>query len=171
MGRNIRSQRQNRHRHPNPVVREALPELPPEYQVTSAGERFLIHDSGIGDEKRILIFGSPDALQLLRESPHWFGDGTFKVCPRIFFFQVYTLHGLVQDRIISCIYALLPDKSEDPYRRFFEEVRNTLDLEHSPQDIMIDFEIAAINAAAATFEGTEMKGCFFHLCSNLWNRI
>ena len=156
LGRNIRSQRQNRHRHPNPVVREALPELPPEYQVTSAGERFLIHDSGIGDEKRILIFGSPDALQLLRESPHWFGDGTFKVCPRIFFFQVYTLHGLVQDRIISCIYALLPDKSEDPYRRFFEEVRNTLDLEHSPQDIMIDFE---------------MKGYFFHLYSKLWKRI
>ena len=85
LGRNIRSQQQNRHRHPNTVVREALPELPPEYQVTSAGERSLIHDSGIGDEKRILIFGSPDALQLLRESPHWFGDGTFKVCPRIFF--------------------------------------------------------------------------------------
>ena len=35
---------------------------------------------------------------------------------------------------------------------------------------MIDFEIAAINAAAATFEGTEMKGCFFHLCSNLWKQ-
>ena len=35
---------------------------------------------------------------------------------------------------------------------------------------MIDFEIAAINAAA-TFEGTEMKGCFFHLCSNLWKQI
>ena len=155
LGRNIRSQRQNRHRHANPVVREALQELPPEYQVTSAGERFLIHDSGIGDEKRILIFGSPDALQLLRESSHWFGDGTFKVCPRVFF-QVYTLHGLVQDRIIPCIYALLPDKSEDTYRRFFEEVRNTLDLEHSPQDIMIDFE---------------MKGYFFHLYSKLWKRI
>ena len=78
---------------------------------------------------------------------------------------------MVQDRIIPCIYALLLDKSEDTYRRFFEEVRNTLDLEHSPQDIMTDFEIAAINAVAATFEGTEIKGCFFHLCSNLWKRI
>ena len=89
----------------------------------------------------MLIFGSPDGLQLLRESPHRFEDGTFKVCPRIFyfFFQAYTIHGLVQDRIIPCIYALLPDKSEDTYRRFFEEVRNTLDLEHSPQDILIDF--------------------------------
>ena len=36
---------------------------------------------------------------------------------------------------------------------------------------MTDFEIAAINAVAATFEGTEMKGCFFYLCSNLWKRI
>ena len=36
---------------------------------------------------------------------------------------------------------------------------------------MTDFKIAAINAAAATFEATEMKGCFFYLCSNLWERI
>ena len=82
--------------------------------------------------------------------------GHLRSVREFFFFQVYTLHGLVQDRIISCIYALLPDKSEDPYRRFFEEVRNTLDLEHSPQDIMIDFE---------------MKGYFFHLYSKLWKRI
>ena len=63
---------------------------------------------------------------------------------------------MVQDRIMPCIYTLLPDKSEDTYHRFFEEVRNTLDLEHSPQDIMIDFE---------------MKGYFFHLYSKLWKRI
>ena len=57
-----------------------------------------------------------------------------------FFFQVYTFHGLGQDRIIPCIYALLPDKYEDTSHRFFEEVINTLDIEHSPEDIMIDFE-------------------------------
>ena len=62
LGRNIRSHPQNRHHHPNPVVREILPELPPAYQVTSARERFLIPDSSIGDEKRILIFGSQDTL-------------------------------------------------------------------------------------------------------------
>ena len=90
---------------------------------------------------------------------------------RDFFFQVYTLHGLVQGCIIPCIYALLPAESEDTYRRFFEEARNTLDLKHSPQGIMIDFEIAAIDTTAATFEGTEMKGCFFHLCLNLCKRI
>ena len=70
---------------------------------------------------------------------------------------------MVEDRIVPCIYAHLPDKSEDTCRTFFEEVGNILDLEHSPQDIKTDFEIAAINAAATTFEGTEMNGCFFHL--------
>ena len=104
-GQKYKTQRRNRHRHPTPVVREALQELPPEYQVTSAGERFLIHDSGIGDEKRILIFGSPDALQLLRESPHWFGDGTFKVCPRIFFSR--STHFTVWFKIVSYLVFML----------------------------------------------------------------
>ena len=57
LGTNIRSQQQSRYHHPNPVVREALPELPPEYQVTSSGERFLIHDSGIGEDINLSVSG------------------------------------------------------------------------------------------------------------------
>ena len=73
--------------------------------------------------------------------------------------------------MIPCIYALLRDKSEDAYCRLFEEVRDILDLEHSPQDIIMYSETAAINAIVATFEGTEMKGSFFRLWSSLWKRI
>ena len=36
---------------------------------------------------------------------------------------------------------------------------------------MVDFEFAAVNADAANFPGVEMKGCFYHLTSNLWKRI
>ena len=32
----------------------------------------------------------------------------------------------MQDRIIPCIYAFLPDKTEDTYRRLFKEVRSTV---------------------------------------------
>ena len=74
LGRNIRSQRQNRRHHPNPIVREALAQLPPEYQVTSEEELFLIHDSGIGNEKRILIFGvdfNKDKLMMLNLPIHF----------------------------------------------------------------------------------------------------
>ena len=144
--------------------------MPPEYQVTSTGERFLIDDSGIGDEKRTLSFGALDALQLPPKFPHWFADRTFKVCPRIFS-QVYTLHSFVQDRFLPGINAFLPDKSEDTYCRLFEEVSNILDLENPLKGVITGFEIAAVYAAAATFEGTEIKGYFFHLCLNLWKRI
>ena len=57
---------------------------------------------------------------------------------REFFFLACTLHGLVDDRVIPCIYALLTDTSEDTYRRFSEEVNNALDTEDSPQDFMTD---------------------------------
>ena len=78
---------------------------------------------------------------------------------------------MVEDRFIPCINALPPDKSEDTYYRLFEEVSKILDLKNPLKDIITGFEIAAVYAAAATFEGTEIKGYFFHLCLNLWKRI
>ena len=42
---------------------------------------------------------------------------------------------------------------------------------HTPTDMLFDFEQAAFNAACATFPGIDVKGCFFHLCQNLWKRI
>jgi len=53
----------------------------------------------------------------------------------------------------------------------FAALGNVLQLQEQPDDIMVDFEIAAINAAAVNFPGVEMKGCFYHFCSNLWKRI
>ena len=90
------------------------------------------------------------------------------------FFQIYTLHGLVQYRIIPCIYALVPDKSEDTYCRFLEEVRNTLDLEHLPQDIMTDFEIAAINVALLLLKEQKWKDASFicaQICGNEFREV
>ena len=119
--RNIRLQRKNKHQHPNPIGREAVPELPAEYHQTATGEQFLIHDSRVGDENRILIFGTVQALELLGQSLHLFSDSTFKVRPEIYF-QVYNLHALTNERVIPCIYVLLPNKTEKTYNRFFSEV-------------------------------------------------
>ena len=52
------------------TVRMNLPELQPEYQITSEGERFLIHDSGIDNQKRILIFGTRYILLIGLEIGH-----------------------------------------------------------------------------------------------------
>ena len=89
--RNIRLQRQANQQLPNPANRDNVPELPLKYQRSCPIEQFLIFDSGQGDADRIFIFGTDQSLQLLSQSQNWFGDGTFKVCPQMFF-QIYTIH-------------------------------------------------------------------------------
>lgn len=36
---------------------------------------------------------------------------------------------------------------------------------------MIDFEIAVINSINAVFPRAEIKGCFFHLCQNVYRKV
>jgi hypothetical protein len=156
---------------PDPVNREAIPILSIENQQTSNGERFLIFDSGVDDLERIFIFGTVQALQLLANSEDWFGDGTFKVCPEVFF-QLYTIHAKVGERVLPCIYALLPNKQEVTYNRLFSEILSAVEpLGNGPSTMMFDFERAAINAAKNIFLNVEVSCCFFHLSSNLWKHI
>ena len=56
--RTIHSQRKDDDSPPTPLRREDIPVLPERYQVTKAGEQFLIFDSGVGDNERILIFAT-----------------------------------------------------------------------------------------------------------------
>ena len=56
--RTIHSQRKDNDLPPTPLRREDIPVLPERYQVTKAGEQFLIFDSGVGDNERILIFAT-----------------------------------------------------------------------------------------------------------------
>jgi hypothetical protein len=170
--RTIRSQRKGDENRPaNPINRATVPALPELYQQTLNGEQFLLFDSGVGDANRILIFSTHQAIQLMATSEHWFGDGTFKVCPEIFF-QLYTLHVKIDQRIIPCVYALLPNKTQHTYTRMFQEVSNRVQaVGNTPLTILFDFEIAVINSASAVFEDIEIKGCFFHLSSNIWKHI
>lgn len=104
----------------------------------------------------------------MRESSHWFADVTFKVCPNLLF-QVYTVHALDSGRSFPCIYGLLPNKTEEPYSTLWQELVNV--VQHNPDDIITDFEIASIDTAAANVPGIEMKGCSYHLSANFWKRI
>ena len=139
--RNIRQQR-HRNELPNPPNRAEIPVLPQMYQLTSTGGQFLRYDSGIGDDGRILIFPSNQGLELLSNSEHWFCDGTFKVCPEIFY-QVYTIHALVNGRALPCLFALWPNKNQQTYQIFFREISHL--VPGIPQDILFDFERAAMN--------------------------
>ena len=83
--RTIHSQRKDDDSPPTPLRREDIPVLPERYQVTKAGEQFLIFDSGVGDNERILIFATQQGIRFLSNNSHWFMDGTFKLCPEIFY--------------------------------------------------------------------------------------
>ena len=120
------------------ITRAAIPILPAEFQTTHSGQPFLLHDSGVADANRIFIFGSPDAVSLLEQSPHWFCDGTFKVVPDIFY-QLYTVHAKVGTNIFPSIYALLPNKTQVTYDRLFREVGNITNGA-SPTSVLMDFE-------------------------------
>ena len=144
-------------------------ELPEQYQLTVNGQRFMILDGGIGDHERMFIFASELGLQCLAESENWYADGTFKVSPELFF-QLYTIHGQQPGSIFPCVFGLLPNKTEVTYTRFFREVFGQIN-EPAVTDILVDFERRAINAIRNANQDIEVKGCFFHLCSNVWKRI
>ena len=139
MRRDIRRQRDD-HKMP------AVPVLPNNYKVTNRGDRFLLFDSGVGDVNRLIIFATNDAIRLHATNPQWFMDGTFKVCPEVFF-QIYTIHVLIKNQIFLCVFALLPNKTKTTYKRFLSEVLNAVrNTGNEPEDILADFKRAAMNA-------------------------
>ena len=167
--RDIRKAREDYDVPHNPVTREDIPVLPEQYQNTVTGEPFLIYDSGVGDQDRMFIFASEIRLQLLRESEDWYADGIFKVCPEIFY-QLYTIHGQQNGQIFPVVFCLLPNKTQATYRRMLQQVFDRVG-DNRLQDVLVHFERAAINAFHLIDENIDMKGCFYHLSSNIWKKV
>ena len=167
--RNIRRYRESHNLPANPNNRADIPEIPQNLRETSDGQNFLLYDNGVGDVNRILIFATERGTNLLKQSDHWFGDGTFKVSP-VIFFQVYTIHAVCNGKVFPCIFALLPNKTVATYELFFREIERHMDG-HTPRDILFDFEQAALNSVRNIFPDVNVKGCFFHLSKNIWKRI
>ena len=123
------------------------------YRVTPKGESFLLFDSGVGDNSRIIIFATPKMFSILRDSQRWYADGTFKVVPQQFN-QLNTLHA---------------EKNGTTYDRIS---RKLLEIEPAlnPTHIMVDFEKTSINALEEHFLA-EVSGCFFHFFQNIFRKI
>ena len=160
MRRNIRRQRDD---HNIPVVpqrREDIPVLPNNNQIMNRGNRFLLLNSDVGDVSHLIIFATNDAIRLLATNPHWFMDGTFKVCPEIFF-QIYTIHALINHQTFPCVFTPLPNKTEATYNRFLTEVLHAVrNIGNDPEDILVDFERVAMNAITNQLSQVEVNTLF-----------
>ena len=97
------------------------------------------------------------------------GDGTFETTPLIFF-QLYTIHAKVGNSYPPCIYFLLPNKTAETYTRMLE-ILKMLHPGLNPSTILLDFELAAINAFKNEFPLSKVSGCFFHLNQSVMRKV
>ena len=128
-------------------------------------------DDQIGDRSgRIIIFGTDTMSGLLRESPTWMMDATFKVVPSLFM-QLFVMHAVKNEDVFPCLYVLMQNNEEQTYKRVFQVVgQEILGDDTSPTTCIADFELAIHNAIKSTWEQAEVQGCFFHFSQSIWRK-
>ena len=93
---------------------------------------------------RVVIVPTQQNLLLLKRSPSWYVDATFKVAPQLFY-QVLVIQAELPNHqggapwVFPCVYILLTHKTQDIYLEAFIFLNSLLDF--SPQVIMSDFVI------------------------------
>ena len=113
-------------------------------------------------------------MWVLKDSDVIFSDGTFKTAPPPYV-QLYTLHGVVRDRRIPLVFALLTSKNTQAYVRVLRIIDRFLRHNHqvhfTPQRIIVDFELGFINAVNAEIPAVTVGGCHFHFCKRLYKKV
>jgi hypothetical protein len=142
-------------------------DIPKTLQCTLSGKRFLLYDSGVLNEERIIIFASDKSIDYLKKSKVWLSDGTFKSCPSSFY-QLYVIHGYLFGITIPLVYILMSNKTQRSYELIFEKLKA---LNCFPKQIVVDFEQSAISAYKKIFDASKMNGCIFHLSQSVWRNI
>ncbi|CAF2090872.1 unnamed protein product [Rotaria magnacalcarata] len=146
--------------------------IPDKLTTTKRNSLFLQFDSGSGND-RIIIFASAEQLQILENCEQLLVDGTFKVTPSIFY-QLYAMHVVYRNTVLPVVFALLPNKTQQTYRRLIDKL-SEICPSWSPKFIMMDFEHASINVFSDKFVTTTnssiMSGCFFHLQNSIQRKV
>ena len=76
----------------------------------------------------------------------------------------------MQGEVLPVVYSLLPNKTQAIYERLLDVLLEQCpDLD--PRTIVLDFEQGAINAFRSRFPEASIKGCFFHLCQNVYKHV
>ena len=160
---------------PEPATRRQLDFVGP--WTTTGGDDpkpFLRHDSGQNARDRVVVFATDDSLRVLCRANTWYMDGNFSLAPPVFD-QLYVIRAPLGTTCISCVYALLPGKTEAVYTQMLEAVTDActaLGFTADPTTVVTDFEMAAMHAVTAVFgQQVHVQGCFFHLCQSTWRHV
>ena len=127
---------------------------------------FLIGDNN-DRNNRVIVFSSPACLQKLSQAQEFFVDGNFNLAPPQFE-QIYVIRVPARGGALTCVYALLMTKNEEAYNAMYNFINQACINQGynvpNPRLVHCDFEVAAHNAARTAYPGTDIKGCFYHLC-------
>lgn len=81
-----------------------------------------------------------------------------------FFFKIYwfpLLLGSLNGWRMPLLFALCTNKTKATYKTIFEQIKKD-QPNYCPEQINVDFELAAINAAKDVFPTAKIQGCQFH---------
>jgi len=77
------------------------------WQKTLSGEQFFSQKKG-----EVLIFATHTNMSLLAEATTIYVDGTFEICPRLFY-QVFTINTFIHGQQFPLVYGLLSGNLRD----------------------------------------------------------
>lgn len=84
------------------------------------------------------------------------------------------MHVVSRSAVIPVVFALLPNKTQQTYRRLIEKIIELCPL-FNPKSVMLDIERAAINAFNEKFDNLgssfSVSGCFFHVQNSIQRKV
>ena len=86
--------------------------VPDDLKTTVRGGPFYAFDSGKENLNRFIIFTTTQNLDELEFSAKRTVDGTFVLCPSLFY-QLYTMHGIINDTTVPLVYCLMRSKTKE----------------------------------------------------------
>ena len=137
---------------------------------TDRNEEFLLVNDR---ENNIIIFGCKTYILCLSESKTFYMDGTFKYAPK-FFYQLFSIHCLRNGHYIPLMFCILPNKEVRTYTlalRHIVTFSQSLNIDLSPDEIIIDFEVAIHKAVNIVWPTSKIFGCRFHLTQSWYRKI
>lgn len=142
--------------------------IPDNLKNTYRGSLFYYSNSGVNDPNRVLIFTTDENLRLLEKHGDWYCDGTFSITP-VLFYQLYTIHIVVNNKDLPLVYGFLPNKTQATYIKFFRMIKSFISKD--PISVNVDFEKSVFNGIKKVFVNTHIYGCYFHLTQNFWRKM
>ena len=109
MVRQIQSKRAAVHI-PSPLSTSGL-NVSDDFKTTIREDSFCAFDSCKEDPNRFISSTTTQNLEELEISAKWAVDGTFALCPSLFY-QLYTMHGVIKETTVLLVYCLIRNKTE-----------------------------------------------------------